>query len=92
MQKMFREASPLIFERAKALRSQPTHAEEVLWEYLRAKPNGCKFRRQHPIGPFIADFYCHPAKLVIEVDGGIHNNAEVKLMDRSKQWTIEKKG
>lgn len=87
---MFFEATPLIFERAHALRLNPTPAEAVLWNYLRTKPYGYKFRRQHPIGPFIADFYAHAAKLVIEVDGSIHNTKEVALLDKSKQWSIEK--
>jgi very-short-patch-repair endonuclease len=49
-----------------------TPAEEALWALLRTRPCGCKFRRQHPLGPFIADFYCHEVALVIEADGPIH--------------------
>ena len=46
--------------------------EGLLWQALRTRPEGLKFRRQHPLGPFIADFYCASAKLVIEVDGAAH--------------------
>jgi imidazole glycerol-phosphate synthase subunit HisF len=91
-QKMFYEATPLIFEQAKELRNNLTQAEIILWTYLRTRPHGYKFRRQHPIGPFIADFYCHSLKLVIEADGSIHDNKEVKQADRAKQWSIEKEG
>jgi cyclase len=80
-QTMFYGASKIIFERAKALRNNVTAEEMVLWEYLRTNPFGYKFRRQHPLGIFIADFYCHKLKLVIELDGSIHNLKEVRLHD-----------
>jgi very-short-patch-repair endonuclease len=60
-------------QRAKELRSQMTQEEKILWQHLRAnKLNGLHFRRQQIINGFIADFYCHAARLVIEVDGEIH--------------------
>jgi cyclase len=90
--KMFYKAGPLIFTNAKELRSNLTHAETLLWGYLRTKPLGYKFRRQHPIGVYIADFYCHKLKLVIEVDGSIHNQQEVKENDRLRQRIIEEEG
>lgn len=89
---MFYKASPLIFANAKELRNNPTHAEMLLWNYLRTKPNGYKFRRQHPIGIFIADFYCHRLKLVIEVDGSIHDLKETKDHDAERQKIIEEEG
>jgi very-short-patch-repair endonuclease len=59
--------------RAREFRKQSTTAEAVLWEQLRNRRlAGLKFRRQHPLGPFIADFYCAEKRLVIELDGGIH--------------------
>ena len=62
-------------QRAKELRQMQTPAEEKLWTLLRNKKlGGYKFRRQHPIGPFIVDFYCDECKLVIELDGGIHTS------------------
>ncbi|WP_040957844.1 endonuclease domain-containing protein [Planktothrix mougeotii] len=61
--------------RAKELRQQQTPAEKVLWECLRDRRFcDAKFRRQHNIDRFIADFYCHSAKLVIELDGSVHNS------------------
>jgi very-short-patch-repair endonuclease len=60
-------------ENAKQQRRKMTPPEVRLWALLRGSPGGVKFRRQHPIGPYTADFYCPAAKLVIEVDGQIHN-------------------
>ena len=90
--KMFLKASNLIFENAKALRYSPTHAELVLWGYLKQRPLSFKFRRQHPIAQFIADFYCHELKLIIEVDGSVHADKEVIAKDIERQTFLEKKG
>jgi very-short-patch-repair endonuclease len=63
-------------ERARRLRKSMTDAERALWRYLRLRQlNGHKFRRQVTIGPYIADFACLKAMLVIEVDGGQHADA-----------------
>lgn len=90
--KMFYGASPLIFDRARELRNTMTDAEMVLWGYLKAKPLGYKFRRQHPLGIYIADFFCYKLKLVIEVDGGIHEKEEIKINDTERQKIIEAEG
>lgn len=90
--KMFYKASPLLFGLAKELRNHVTNAEMLLWGYLRTKPDGFKFRRQHPLGIFIADFYCHRLKLVIEIDGPIHKKKEVAEHDRYRQRLIEEDG
>lgn len=83
-------ASPEIFKRAKSLKRAMTPAEKILWEELRnSKLDGHKFRRQHPIGKFIADFYCHEKKLVIELDGGIHNDEDVKERDEGRTYELE---
>jgi very-short-patch-repair endonuclease len=59
--------------RARRLRTDQTEAEKKLWARLRARQlRGVKFRRQHPVGPFIADFCCVEARLIIELDGGQH--------------------
>lgn len=59
---------------ARLLRHTPTPAEDVLWQALRAgRLDGLKFRRQHPVGRFILDFYCSSARLCVEVDGGVHD-------------------
>jgi very-short-patch-repair endonuclease len=69
---MFYGATPIIFERAASLRRNMTSEEIKVWNFLKSKPLGFKFRRQHPIDLFIADFYCHDVKLVIEIDGINH--------------------
>ena len=89
---MFFKAHPFIFERAKELRNNPTHAEEILWYYLKQRPLGYKFRRQHPISIYIVDFYCHALKLVIEADGGIHTDEQVRQHDIERQQNLEVHG
>lgn len=69
-----------------------TEAELVLWEYLRQHPLGFKFRRQHPLGIYIVDFYCHKLKLVIEVDGSIHDLTAIKAADIERQRQLEMDG
>lgn len=67
------KVNPIKQERAKQLRREMTPEEKKLWYYLRSNQlNGLHFRRQQVIDGFIADFYCHAARLVIEIDGGIH--------------------
>ena len=66
-----------LLSHARALRRDATPAERRLWQGLRRhQVNGLKFRRQVPLGPYIADFYCASAKLVIEVDGISHINSD----------------
>jgi very-short-patch-repair endonuclease len=91
-QQMHYGASKLIFQRAEELRKFPTHEEQIVWEYLSGKKLGIKFRRQHPLFLYIADFYCHSLKLVIEIDGGIHNKTDVKINDSIRQEQIESFG
>lgn len=82
---MFYGASANIFSNAKELREKQTPEEQRLWEKLSNKQlHGFKFRRQHPIASYIADFYCHKAKLVIELDGPIHETSENKHYDRGR--------
>ena len=66
-------------------RKKSTRAESILWEALRNRKIGCKFRRQHIIGTFIVDFVCLSEKLTVEVDGDIHNDPEriKKDLDRT---------
>ena len=73
-QGMWKGAKPSTFAKAALLRNQMTEAETVLWNILKNKFEGYKFRRQHPISHFVADFYCHALKLIIEVDGEYHND------------------
>jgi len=60
-------------QRAKELRREMTPAEKLLWQEVRAKKLGVRFRRQQVIQGFIVDFYCHQAALVVEVDGDVHD-------------------
>lgn len=85
-------ASKLIFQRAEELRKFCTWEEEVVWGYLSGNKLGVKFRRQHPLLFYVADFYCHQLKLVIEIDGGIHNKEDVKINDAIRQAEIEELG
>jgi cyclase len=90
---MFLGASNLIFENAKSLRGRLTEAEMVLWGHLtKGNQFGVKFRRQHPIADYIADFYCHTHKLIIELDGTIHNIPEVADNDIARQKHLESLG
>ena len=77
---------------AKENRREMTIAERILWEGLRNKKTGFKFRKQHPIGDYIADFICIEKKIVIEVDGGYHNTLEQQQDDRVRTIDIEKMG
>ena len=70
---LFFGASPEIHKFARELRRNLTEAEKILWQELRnRKLGGFKFRRQHPINKFVADFYCHEVKLIVELDGSQH--------------------
>jgi len=86
---MFEGASYIIFENAKKLRNNMTEAERILWMHLRDGINGFKFRRQHPVGNYIADFFCHKAKLIVELDGSVHNNEDVKNNDIQRQNDLQ---
>jgi len=90
---MFYGANPEIFETAKVLRNHMTDSEKLLWEKLKDNQlNGIKFRRQHPISQFIVDFYCHQKKLVIELDGGIHQKNVQQERDKGRQFMLEELG
>jgi very-short-patch-repair endonuclease len=77
--------------RARELRGRQTSAEEILWEALRNRQlAGLKFRRQHPIGPFVADFCCPDRRLIVEVDGGVH--AAQRQDDAQREVLLETAG
>ncbi len=86
---MFYGASNLIFERAKKLRNNVTPTEMILWGRLKEHFPNIKFRRQHPISFYIVDLYCHSKKLVIEIDGSIHDFEEMKIKDELRQKELE---
>ena len=81
-------ATAKLFELAESLRERMTEAEKILWDSLRNNEWQLNFRRQHPISIYIADFYCHKLKLVIELDGGYHENKDVKIHDVEREKDI----
>jgi very-short-patch-repair endonuclease len=90
---MFYGASREIKIRAGKLRMDLTEPEKLLWQELRAgKLNGLKFRRQHPIFNYIADFYCHSEKIVIELDGPLHEMEWQNDYDTRRDKVIESMG
>jgi very-short-patch-repair endonuclease len=74
------------------LRNNQTNAEGLLWQYLRGKELGVRFVRQYGIRNYIADFCCRSQKLIIEIDGGIHNTQEVKEYDKERTENLENLG
>lgn len=78
---------------AKKLRREMPRSEALLWSYIRkGAVNGARFRRQHPIGPYIADFACVAAKLVVEVDGYTHWTSEQLEHDRRRTKYLSEQG
>lgn len=75
---------------AKQQRKNSTRAEKILWQLLRNRRfEGYKIRRQHPIWKYVADFYCHQSRLVIESDGEVHDNAEQIEYDSERDEFME---
>ncbi|MBP6942705.1 MAG: endonuclease domain-containing protein [Candidatus Buchananbacteria bacterium] len=76
------------------LRREIPRAEQILWKLIRnRKINGCKFRRQYSIGPYVVDFYCSELMLAIEVDGAVHfANKQIVKRDQERQCYIEYQG
>lgn len=90
---MFYGAVPKLFEFAKILRLNQTKAEKLLWAKLSKKNMlGFRFRTQHPVKYFVADFYCHRLRLVIEVDGGKSRVPEEYEYDKSRDDELKKLG
>src|SRR6516162_3067091 len=80
-----KEPSPGARDRAPTLRRAMTEAERRLWQMLRSRQTeGCRFRRQVPIGGFIADFACHAARLIVEIDGGQHDPSSESEASRTR--------
>lgn len=72
---------------ARSLRRKMTLPEVILWHWLRQRPDGLKFRRQYPTGPYVLDFYCSDARLAIEVDGEAHLRGDRPQRDEARdQW------
>ncbi|MFZ4166625.1 endonuclease domain-containing protein [Brevundimonas sp. NPDC058933] len=85
--------TPLRTDRARKLRQSSGRAEERVWSALRGgRIDGHKFRRQHPIGPYVVDFACDRSRLIIEIDGAVHQLDEVMARDRKRQQALETLG
>lgn len=78
--------------RARELRRSSTLPEGLLWQRLRQRPDGFKFRRQHPLGPYIADFYCPAARLVVEIDGEGHTMGKQPAHDARRDAWLRRQG
>lgn len=82
---LHKEAIGKLYQYGRELRQVLTGAEKLLWAELRnRKLNGLKFRRQHPLDKFIVDFYCNEKKIVIELDGGVHDEKINKEYDEAR--------
>jgi very-short-patch-repair endonuclease len=75
--------------RGKKLRNEPTSSEIIFWSLLKQHFSNFRFKRQHPISQYIADFYCHKLKLVIEIDSDIHKMEEVKNKDKLRDEFLQ---
>ena len=84
---------PTTLSYARELRRTLTPAERTLWRALRGKQlYGLRFRRQHPLPPYIVDFYCHERRLVVELDGGQHNEVVRTTYDRERTAWLQAQG
>jgi|SRR6516225_6160702 very-short-patch-repair endonuclease len=83
----------LLRDRARSLRAAQTEVERKLWQRLRSRQlNGAKFRRQHPIGSYVVDFFCLDARLVIELDGSQHGEENERQADQRRTAYLESQG
>jgi leucyl-tRNA synthetase len=88
----YKIGTPLQYEFAKQMRKEYTDAENYLWQQLRGNKLDVKFRRQHPVESYIADFVCLQEALIIEVDGGYHETAEQKMYDNERSRILNEVG
>ncbi len=89
---MYYGTTPYVFQRAAELRNTMTPAEASLWKSLHINEWKLKFRRQHPIANYVVDFYCHSLKLVIEIDGDVHDKEDVKKKDTEREQFLKNLG
>jgi very-short-patch-repair endonuclease len=86
----FRQNTAGLLQAARDLRQNQTDAEEVLWQALRERQlHGIKFRRQYPVERFIFDFYCPEARLVVELDGSVHDETMQRERDAARTAALE---
>jgi very-short-patch-repair endonuclease len=85
-----KRASGAMTSVARTLRREATAAEECLWEIVRARRcEGWRFVRQAPVAHYVLDFYCPGARLAIEIDGSVHDDETVQVLDRERQELLE---
>jgi very-short-patch-repair endonuclease len=77
---------------ARRLRKEMSLPEVLLWRAIRKRPDGAKFRRQHPAGAYVLDFYCDEVRLAIEVDGEVHGRGDRPARDEARDTWLGKKG
>jgi len=82
---------PVVY-RARKLRRDQSLPERMLWQSLRLRPHGLKFRRQHPIGPYVVDFCCLSLRLVVEVDGAVHDMGTHPARDEERTRFLKENG
>jgi uroporphyrinogen-III synthase len=88
-----KKVSELLSTRARQMRKEHTRAETAAWEMLRnRKTLGLKFRRQVPIDRYIVDFFCPEIRLIIEIDGGVHNQSEQAKWDEERNGRLQELG
>ena len=78
--------------RAKQLRREMSLPEVLLWQRLKTRPNGLKFRKQHDAGKYVLDFYCHEVRLIVEVDGSAHDMGDRPERDDKRDAELTAKG
>ena len=77
---------------ARKLRSEMSLPETLLWRELRKRPGGYKFRRQHPAGVYVLDFYCAAARLAVEIDGIAHDSETAVQRDAARSHFLRSQG
>ncbi|MGE0351607.1 MAG: endonuclease domain-containing protein [Gemmatimonadales bacterium] len=93
MDRLYRRPRALKVDLARQLREAATPAERAVWELVRNRQMlGFKFRRQHPIGGFLVDFYCHELRLVLEIDGAVHAEPGRADLDRARSEWLAARG
>jgi very-short-patch-repair endonuclease len=86
------EAPELTVRRARELRRRMSLPEVLLWQAVRGGKLGVRFRRQHPVGPWILDFYCHARRLAVEIDGTTHDHPDRARLDQRRAVWLETRG
>nr|WP_281392653.1 endonuclease domain-containing protein [Sphingomonas abaci] len=86
------QGSPAAKTQARQLRQSMSLSEILLWRILRQRPNGLKFRRQHPAGLYAADFYCHEARLIVDIDGEAQDRGDRPERDAERDAWFRARG